>query len=34
MTVPLALLCVAALCVGLFGARFADALADVIRGLV
>ncbi|MBQ7682225.1 MAG: proton-conducting membrane transporter [Oscillibacter sp.] len=34
MTVPLAVLCTAALCVGLFGAWFAEGLGDVIRGLV
>ncbi|MBR3570441.1 MAG: proton-conducting membrane transporter [Oscillibacter sp.] len=33
MTIPLAVLCAAALCVGLFGSWFADAFGGVIRGL-
>lgn len=34
MTIPLAVLCAAALCVGLFGSWFAGTLGDMIRGLV
>lgn len=34
ITVPLVILCAAALCVGLFGSWFAETFGDVIRGLV
>lgn len=34
MTVPLILLCAAALCVGLFGSWFAETLGDTIRGMM
>ena len=33
-TIPLAVLCAAALCVGLFGSWFAGTLAETVRGLV